>query len=66
MAVKVSLDFQQLMISEILTGLNYVSQIDDCGIWTDTTFEQHMKLVIKVLSHGSLKYSPLKCNWAIK
>ena len=69
MGVKVSPDVAQSKITEILAGLDYVSYIDDCGIWTDTTFEKHMKLVGKVLSHlvgAGMKCKLLKCDWAVK
>ena len=42
MRVKVLLDVAQEMITKILNGLDIVSYINNCGIWTDSTFEQHM------------------------
>ena len=69
MGVKVSPDVAQPMITKILTGLDCVSDIDDCGIWTDTTSEKHMELVGKVFSRlvgAGMKYNPLKCEWAVK
>ena len=69
MGVKVSPDVAQSMITEIMAGLDCVSYIDDCGIWTDTTFEQHMELVGKVLSRlvdAGMKCNPLKCDWAVE
>ena len=67
MGVKVSPDVAQSMITEILVGLDCISYIDDCGIWTDTTFEEHMELVGKVLSclvDYGMKCNLLKRNWA--
>ena len=69
MGVKVSPDVAQSMITEILAGLDCVSYIDDCGIWTGTTFEKHMKLVGKVLSRlvgSGIECNSLKYNWAVK
>ena len=67
--VKVSPDVAQEMITKILNGLDVVSYIDDCGIWTDSSFEQHMELVDKVLSRlvdAGMKCNPLKCDWAVQ
>ena len=69
MGVKVSPDAAQSVITEILAGLNCVSYIDDCGIWTGTTFKEHMELVGKVLSRlvdAGMKCNPLKCDWVFQ
>ena len=65
MGVKVSPDVAQSMITEILAGLDVVAYIDDCGIWTDTTFEQHVDIVGQVLQRlkgAGMKCNPLKCS----
>ena len=69
MGVKVSPDEAQAMITKILTCLNFVAYIDDCGIWTDTIYEQHIDLVGQVLQRlvdAGMKYNPLKCGWAVE
>ena len=69
MGVKVSSDVAQEMITKILDGLDIVCYIDDCGLWTDSTFEEHMELVDKVLARlasAGMKCNPLKCNWAVE
>ena len=69
MGVKVSPDVAQEIITKILNGLDIVSYIDDCGIWTDSTFKQHMELVNKVLLQlvdAGMKCNPLKCDWAVE
>ena len=48
MGVKVLLVAAKVVITKILTGLNCIAYINDCGIWTDTMFKQHMELVGKV------------------
>lgn len=43
--------------------------IDNCGIWTNGSFEHHLKLLEQVLSklHGAgLKCNPMKCDWAVQ
>ena len=65
MRVKVSPDVAQEMITKILNGLDVVSYIDNCGILTDTIFEDHMQLVDKTLSQlidTGMKCNPLKCD----
>ena len=50
-------------------GKNVVVYFDDCGIWTDGSFEDHLLLVKKVLSkliENGFKCNPLKCDWAVK
>ena len=69
MGIKVSPNVAQSMITEILTGLDVVSYIDDCGIWKNTTFEQHLTLVEQVLQRlvaARMKCNPLKCSWAVE
>ena len=42
--------------------------IDDLGIWTNGTFDEHLGLMDKVLQRmagSNLKTSPLKCNWGV-
>ena len=69
MGVKVSLDVAQEMITKILNGLEHVCYIDDCGVWIDSAFKEHMEFVGKVLSRlvdAGMKCNPLKCNWAVR
>ena len=61
--VTISLDVAQSMVTKILNGLDVVAYIDDCGIWTDSTFKEHMELVEEVLRRlvgAGMKYNPLK------
>lgn len=69
MGVKVSPDFAQATINDILNGLDLEAYINDCGIWTNDLFEDHLKLVGKVLDRlnkNGLKCNPLKCDWAVQ
>ena len=43
--------------------------MDDVGIWSDGSFEDHFQIVDKVLakfSEFNLKCNPLKCGWGVK
>ena len=63
MGIKVSPDVAQSMITEILEGLEVVAYIDYNGIWTDSTFEQHLDVVeqvLKCLLAAGMKCNPLK------
>ena len=65
MRVEVSPEVSQAIITKILNGLDVVFYIDNCKIWTNSTFEEHMELVDKVLLRlvdTGMKYNPLKCN----
>ena len=69
MGDKVSPDVAQEMITKILSGLDVECYIDDCGAWTNSTFEEHMVLVqeiLKRLADNRMKCNPLKCDWAVK
>merc|ERR1712113_874648 len=69
MGLKISPDFAQAAIEQILQGLDVVSYLDDIGIWTDGSYEDHLELVAKVLDRlaaNGMKTNPLKCEWAVK
>jgi hypothetical protein len=69
MGVKVSPDAAQGLITKVLAGLDCVAYMDDCGIWTDGSFEEHFELVGKILERfadNGLKCNPLKCDWAVQ
>jgi len=69
MGVKVSPDAAQGLITKVLAGLDCAAYMDDCGIWTDESFEDHMELVGKILQRladNGLKCNPLKCDWAVQ
>ena len=72
MGVSVSPHICQQHITAVLKdvlGKDVVVYIDDCGIWTDGSFEDHLLLVEKVLSKladNGFKCNPLKCDWAVK
>ena len=69
MGVKVSLDVAQNIIEEILSGIDCSIYIDDVGIWTNGSFEEHLLVVEQVLqkfAENNLKCNPLKCSWAVE
>ena len=49
MGVKISPDVAQEMITKMLSGLDVECYMNDCGTWTNGTFEEHMVLVEKIL-----------------
>ena len=49
MGVKVSPDVAQEIITKMLNGLDVECYIDDCGTWTNGSFEERMKLVKEIL-----------------
>ena len=51
MGVKVSPDWAQSCIKEILQDLDVEGYIDDCDIWTNGSFEEHLELVDEVLRY---------------
>ena len=56
-------------MTEILQGIECAVYMDDVGIWTDGSFEEHLEVVEKVLQRFqqyNLKCNPLKCDWAVK
>eukprot|EP00957_Ditylum_brightwellii_P168373 12816649-Ditylum_brightwellii.AAC.1 len=43
--------------------------MDDVGVFTHGSFEEHMQLVeqvLKQLEENNLKVNPLKCEWGVK
>ena len=60
MGIKVSPDFAQSIIKKILEGLDINAYMDDLGIWTKGSFDDHMIIVNKVL--GRLARDGMKCN----
>ena len=68
MGIKVSPGIAQQYIIKILQGLlgkNVVLYIDDCGIWSNGSYKDHIKLVDQVLqqlAENRMKFNPLKCN----
>ena len=61
MGVKISPDVAQKCMVDILQGIpNHSCYIDDLGIWTNGSFEEHLKVVELVLVRLD-KYN-LKCN----
>ena len=42
MGMKISSDEAQAIIKEILEGLDVTCYIDDLGIWTNGTFDEHL------------------------
>ena len=68
MGMKISPDEAQAIMEEILEGLDVTCYIDDLGIWTNGTFDEHLEFVDKVLlrlAASNLKTNSLKCNWGV-
>ena len=58
----------RLSLEEIIQGLDITYYIDDLGIWTNGTFDEHLESVDKVLQRiieSNLKTNPLKCDWGV-
>jgi len=69
MGVKVSPDVAQQLMEDILQDTDCTVYIDDIGIWTDDSFDHHMKTIDKILdrlNQNGLKCNPLKCDWAVQ
>ena len=70
MGVCVSPYAAQVEMERILHGLDCVVSLDNnIGCWTNGTYEEHMKLVQKILNRladNNLKTNLLKCEWAVK
>ena len=70
MGVKISPDVAQRFMVDMLQGIpNCCCYIDDLGIWTDGSFEDHLAVVDLVLSQlhsNNMKCNPLKCEWFVK
>ena len=70
MGVKISPDVAQRFMNDMLRGIpNCCCYIDDLGIWTNGTFDEHLKVVDLVLSRlhsNNMKCNPLKCEWFVK
>ena len=60
MGVKVCPDIAQSLIERIVKGLDVDAYIDNCGYWSNGTFEEHFKVVNEILRR--LKDNGLKCN----
>ena len=59
----------QAEMERILNGLDCVVYLDDIGIWSNNSYEEHMTTVTKILERlakNNLKTNPLKCEWAVK
>ena len=50
MGIKTSPDFAQSMIKKILRDLDIEAYMDDLGVWTKGSFDEHMVVVNKVLA----------------
>ena len=69
MGVKVSPDVAQQLMEDILQDTDCTVYIDDIGIWTNGSFDVHMKTIDKILdrlNQNGLKCNPLKCDWAVQ
>ena len=69
MGVKISPDVAQYIMTDMLQGIDCSSYMDDVGIWTNGTFENHLEVVDNVLlrfADNNMKCNPLKCSWAVQ
>ena len=57
------------MIKKILGDLDIEAYMDNLGLWSKGSFDEHMVVVDKVLARlaeAGMKYNPLKCRWAVQ
>ena len=69
MGLKTSPDEAQAIIEEVLRGLDLEAYIDDIGIFTNGSYEEHIKAIQAVLTRlqdAGFRVNPLKCEWAVK
>ena len=69
MGCKASGDIAQSIITKIMESLDVEAYIDDCGLFSNGNFEEHLNLVDKVLGRlveNGMKCNPLKCDWAVQ
>ena len=69
MGVKISPDVAQSYMAEMLHGIDCEYYMDDVGIWSDGSFEDHLQIVDKVVARFSefnMRCNPLKCDWGVK
>ena len=50
MGIKISPDIAQSVINKILDGLDMEGYIDDCGYWSNGSFDGHLEQVDKILT----------------
>ena len=69
MGIKVSPDIAQSVINKILDGLDTEGYIDNCGYWSDGSFDDYLDQVDKILTSlddNGMKCNPLKCDWMVQ
>eukprot|EP00957_Ditylum_brightwellii_P023417 1767709-Ditylum_brightwellii.AAC.1 len=69
MGLKVAPDVVQAIIDDILYDLDVEQYIDDIGVFTNRTYEEHMclvRVVLQRLEDNELKVNPLKCEWVVQ
>ena len=67
MGIKVSTDIVQSIINKILEGTRMERFIENCGYWSNGSFNCHLMTIDKILVNlepNSMKRNPLKCDWA--
>lgn len=69
MGLKPAPDICQSFIEEVLVDLDVDVYIDDIGIFTNGSYEEHLSIVEKVLlrlQDKGFKCNPSKCAWAVQ
>ena len=69
MGLKTAPDEAQAIIEETLRDLDVETYIDDIGIFTNGTYEDHLRVIETVLTRlqdAGFRINPLKCEWAVQ
>ena len=69
MGVKTTPNIAQSIINKILDGTGTEGYIDDCGYWSNDSFDENIMAVHTILINlekNGMKYNPLKCNWEVQ
>ena len=69
MGVNISPDVAQSYMAEMLHRIDCEYYMDDVGIWSYGSFEDHLQIVDNFLARFSefnMKCNPLKCDWGVK
>eukprot|EP00957_Ditylum_brightwellii_P148926 11338533-Ditylum_brightwellii.AAC.1 len=67
MGLKIAPDMAQAVIEEIMRGGDVETYMNDVGVFTNGSYNEHMQvleLILKHLEENGMKVNPLKCEWA--